>query len=63
VRPARKELLLRSLVEELDSPLNPQIDAAWLEESQRRGREIDAGQVVTVPADTVFEKIDASLKK
>ena len=60
---ADKELLLRSLVEELDSPLNPQVDAAWLEESQRRGREIDAGQVVTVPANAVFEKIDASLKK
>ena len=27
-----KEPLLRSLVEDLDAPLDPRIDAAWLEE-------------------------------
>ena len=58
-----KEMLLRSLVEDLDAPLDPRVDAAWLEESQRRGREIDEALVATVPAGTVFEKIEASLKK
>jgi len=38
-------------------------DAAWLEEVKRRGQEIDAGQVELVPADQVFRKLEASLKK
>lgn len=58
-----KETLLRSLVEDLDAPLDPGIDAAWLEESQRRGREIDAGVVKAVPAKAAFDEIEASLKK
>jgi hypothetical protein len=58
-----KETLLRSLVEDLDAPLDPKIDAAWLEESQRRGREIDAGVVKAVPANAAFDEIEASLKK
>ena len=58
-----EEVLLRSLVEDLDAPLDPSIDAAWLEESQRRGREIDAGVVKAVPANAAFDEIEASLKK
>jgi hypothetical protein len=58
-----KETLLRSLVEDLDAPFDPIIDAAWLEESQRRGREIDAGVVTAVPASAAFDEIEASLKK
>ena len=58
-----KETLLRLLWEELDGPSDPQVEAAWLEEVRRRGREIDAGQVHLEPADQVFRKIEASLKK
>jgi len=58
-----KEALLRLLWEELDGPSDPDVDAAWLEEVRRRGQEIDAGQVELVPADQVFRKLEASLKK
>ena len=58
-----KEALLRLLWEELDGPSDPDVDAAWLEEVRRRGREIDAGQVELVPADEVFRTLEASLRK
>ena len=55
--------LLRVLLEELDGPTDPGIDAAWAAEVQRRSREIDEGVVQCVPADEVFRKIDALVKK
>ena len=58
-----KEALLRLLWEELDGPSDPDVEAAWLEEVRRRGQEIDAGQVKLVPADQVFRKLGAGLKK
>jgi putative addiction module component (TIGR02574 family) len=44
-----KETLLRQLWEELDGPGDTDIDAAWLEEIERRAREIDDGAVDLVP--------------
>jgi putative addiction module component (TIGR02574 family) len=58
-----KEALLRLLWEELDGPSDPDVEAAWLEEVRRRGHEIDAGEVELVPADQVFRKLGATLKK
>jgi putative addiction module component (TIGR02574 family) len=60
---AEKEEILRTLLEELDGPPDPDVEAAWLEEAERRGREIDSGQVQCVPADEMFRKLDALLKK
>jgi putative addiction module component (TIGR02574 family) len=60
---SEKEALLRQLWEELDGPVDPDVDIAWLEEIERRAREIDDGTVDLVPADQVFAKIEASLKK
>lgn len=57
-----KAQLLRVLLEELDGPGDPDVDAAWAAEVQRRSREIDDGVVQTLPADAVFEKIDALLE-
>jgi putative addiction module component (TIGR02574 family) len=58
-----KAQLLRTLLEELDGPTDPGVDAAWAAEVQRRSREIDEGAVQCVPADEVFRKIDVRLKK
>ena len=60
---SEKEALLRLLWEELDGPSDPDVEAAWLEEVRRRGHEIDTGQVELVPADQVFRKLGATLKK
>ncbi len=60
---SEQETLLRVLLEELDGPLDTGADAAWLDEAHRRSREIDAGTVQCIPADEVFAKVDALLKR
>ena len=58
-----KETLLRALWEELDGEPNPNVDEAWLEESRRRDKELDEGHVQSTPADEVFKRLEARLKK
>ena len=60
---ADKAALLRVLLEELDGPSDADADAAWAAEIQRRSREIDEGAVQCIPADEVFSKIDALVRK
>lgn len=52
-----KERLLRALLEELDGPPEPGVEQAWLDEIQRRSKELDSGLVVAIPADEVFAKL------
>jgi putative addiction module component (TIGR02574 family) len=58
-----QERLLRALLEELDGPADADVDRMWLEEVQRRSAELDAGRVETVPAEDVFERVRARLKR
>jgi putative addiction module component (TIGR02574 family) len=58
-----KEDLLRALVIELDMAADPEIDASWIDEAQRRGHEIDEGLVQCVPAEDVFKRLESTLKK
>ncbi len=58
-----KEELLRSLWEELDGPPDPDVEAAWLEEIQRRDLELDQGKVQSVPAEEVFKRLRSMSKK
>jgi len=58
-----KETLLRVLWEELDGPPDPAVDAEWLEEVQRRSREIDEGLVECSPAEEVIARLEALIKK
>jgi putative addiction module component (TIGR02574 family) len=58
-----KETLLRVLWEELDGPADVAVDAAWLEEVQRRSREIDEGRVHSVPAEEVYARLEALIKR
>lgn len=60
--PHAQERLLHVLLEELDGPPDADAEAAWLEEIQRRSRELDEGSVKTVPADEVFAKLRRRLK-
>ncbi|WP_129776720.1 addiction module protein [Peristeroidobacter soli] len=61
-RPAQ-ERLLRTLLEELDGPGDMDADRAWLQEIQRRSAEFDAGLMKTIPAEQVFERARARLKR
>lgn len=56
---ADKERLLRLLLEELDGPPDPDADRLWLEEIERRSREIDEGLAETIPAEHVFAELRA----
>ena len=38
------------------------VDAAWLDEAQRRDKELDDGTAESIPADEVFRSLEASLK-
>jgi putative addiction module component (TIGR02574 family) len=58
-----QERLLRALLEELDGPADPGVERAWLEEVQRRSRELDDGTVEAIPADQVFARVRAALAK
>lgn len=58
-----KTELLRALIGELDGPADTDVEQAWLREAQRRHREIAEGKVQPVPAQQVFDRLRASLKK
>jgi hypothetical protein len=53
--------LLRSLIAELDTPAEPNVERAWLETAQRRYQELIEGKVQGVPGPQVFERLRARL--
>ena len=55
--------LIRVLLAELDGPVEADVERAWLEEAQRRHREIVDGKVQPVPGDRVFEHLRARLNR
>lgn len=57
-----KYALLRTLLDDLEPPLDEEIERAWLLEAQRRHQEIVDGKVKPVPASVVFDKIRARFK-
>ena len=61
--PAEQERLLRTLLEELEGPTDPDVERAWLAEVQRRSRELDEGKVKPIPADEVFSRARDELKR
>jgi putative addiction module component (TIGR02574 family) len=61
--PGEQEQLLRALLDELEAPADPDVERAWLEESRRRSRELDEGSVTPKPADEVFARARADLKR
>lgn len=52
----RAELAGR-LLESLEGPAEPDVEAAWAEEIERRIRQIDSGEVQTIP----WEQVRAEL--
>ena len=60
---ADQELLLRALLEELDGPVDSNVEQSWFEEIRRRTRELDEGRVAPIPADQVFAQARAAIKQ
>ena len=61
--PEDKAILFRALIAELDGPSDEAVQRAWLEEAQRRYREIENGNVEPVAAERVFSNLRARLKQ
>ena len=61
--PEAKTELVRSLIAELDGPAESDVERAWLEEAQRRYREVSSGQVAAVSGEQVFRNLHARLKR
>ncbi|MBA2594133.1 MAG: addiction module protein [Gammaproteobacteria bacterium] len=58
-----KTELIRALIAELDGPADSDVERAWLQEAQRRYREVVEGKVWPVPGERVFENLRARLKR
>ena len=54
--------LLRDLVADLDGNPDPEVEKAWLEEAQRRLRELQQGDVEALSAEEVFRSARDRLK-
>ena len=52
-----RELLLVRLHLDLDESTDPEVEAAWIAEAERRMEAIDRGESVTVPWDVVRKEL------
>ena len=48
--------LAQKLLLSLDEPSSEEVEQEWLAEARRRAKEVDAGMVQLVPAETVRER-------
>ncbi|MBU6404229.1 MAG: addiction module protein [Proteobacteria bacterium] len=60
--PANRARLAHELLESLDTLSPAEIDELWLDEAERRLKELDDGRVQLVPAEEVYRKAQALLK-
>jgi putative addiction module component (TIGR02574 family) len=61
--PEDRTELIRTLIADLDGPAEADVEQAWLEEAQRRHREVVEGKVKPVPGARVFENLRSRLKR
>lgn len=59
---AARAMLADRLLESLDGPDQKRIDALWVEEAERRFREIEEGKVETIDGDLVMQKLRSRFK-
>ena len=55
--------LLRDLIADLDGAMEADVERAWLEEAERRYKDLKDGLVKPIPAEEVFARARARLKK
>lgn len=55
--PAEREDFAARLLDSLDGPADPDVEAAWGAEIQRRLREIDEGTAVCIPWEEVRRRL------
>jgi len=55
--------LLRDLIADLDGSMDEDVEKAWLEEAERRYKQLKEGKVELIPAEEVFAQARARLKR
>ena len=55
--------LLRDLIADLDGSMDEDVEKAWLEEAERRYKELKEGEVELIPAEEVFSRARARIKR
>ena len=55
--------LLRDLIADLDGGMDKDVEKSWLEEAERRYKEVKEGNVELIPAEEVFARGRARLNK
>ena len=55
--------LLRDLIADLDGKRDKDVEKAWLEEAQRRYRELKEGVAEAIPSEDVFQSARQRIKK
>ena len=58
---SRARLAVR-LIDSLDPEIDPDSEALWLKESERRWGELQSGAVAAIPAKDVFRKARSTLR-
>ena len=58
-----KAALIRTLIADLDGPEEDGVEQPWLEEAERRHRELIDGKVQGIPGEQVFENLRSHLKR
>jgi putative addiction module component (TIGR02574 family) len=61
--PEERAELIRALIADLDGPEHDGVEQAWLEEAERRHRELIDGKVQGIPGERVFENLRSRLKR
>jgi putative addiction module component (TIGR02574 family) len=53
----QRAALIERLIESLNLPTSPEIDAMWMEEVERRAEEVDNGTAELIDGEKVFDDI------
>jgi len=62
LEPTERAALAAAILESLGNSTYGEVSAAWEAEIQRRLREFEAGRSELIPAEAVFEEIEAALR-
>lgn len=61
--PGARATMANHLLESLDAPSQPTLDAWWAAKAEKRVQEIASKQIETIPAETVFQELRAQLNQ
>jgi putative addiction module component (TIGR02574 family) len=61
--PEARSMLAEHLLDSLDAEEQQRIDALWVEEAERRDREIEEGRAIAIPGGEVLGRLRSRYKR